>query len=306
MFAFRRSIVPNAIRRSRAFASNKEPLLLISEENNVITICMNTPERLNGWTQPMMFAIKDAFASAASDPDCKALILTGADPYYCAGVNLSDTMKPMHPKTLFDTIVSQNQALFDTFLDFPKPVVAAVNGPAIGACVTSATLCDAIIASEKATFHTPFAALGIVPEGCSSVHFERIMGPENARKMLDDGWKPTAEEAEKAGFVAKVVPHATLREEAQAKAEALVAAGVEGGVDRTICGQPATSELVQELKNVNARESVALAKAFMSVPFLTGQYEFLKSRNKSSGARVFWWLRALRPLWYPLSGAEKR
>ena len=103
------------------------------------------------------------------------LILTGADPYYCAGVNLSATIKPMHPKKLHTLIKSNNQALFDTFLDFPKPIIVAANGPAIGACVTSATLCDAIIASEKATFNVPFAALAIPPEGCSSVHFEVIL-----------------------------------------------------------------------------------------------------------------------------------
>jgi Delta3-Delta2-enoyl-CoA isomerase len=100
------------------------------------------------------------------------LILTGTDPYYCAGVNLSATIKPMHPKKLHSLIKANNQALFDVFLDFPKPIMVAANGPAIGACVTSATLCDAIIASEKSTFNVPFAALSIPPEGCSSVHFE--------------------------------------------------------------------------------------------------------------------------------------
>ena len=70
----------------------------------------------------------------------------------------------MMPRTLFNDIVARNQALFDMFLDFPKPIIAAVNGPAIGASVTSATLCDAIVASEKATFNTPFAALAVPAE----------------------------------------------------------------------------------------------------------------------------------------------
>ena len=82
----------------------------------------------------------------------------------------------MHPKTLHSAIYVNNKAVFDMFIEFPKPIMVAANGPAIGACVTSATLCDAIIASDKATFLTPFARLGIPPEGCSSVHFERCMG----------------------------------------------------------------------------------------------------------------------------------
>ena len=71
----------------------------------------------------------------------------------------------MHPQKLHDFIHDNNAAIFNAFIDFPKPVMVAANGPAIGACVTSATLCDAIIASEKATFTTPFARLGKGPSG---------------------------------------------------------------------------------------------------------------------------------------------
>jgi peroxisomal 3,2-trans-enoyl-CoA isomerase len=118
----------------------------------------------------------------------------------------------MMPATLHATIIKENAAVFDTFIDFPKPIIAAVNGPAIGAVVTSATLCDAILASDKATFSTPFGALKIVSEGCSSVHFARIMGEVNAERMLgDEGWRPTAEQAKEAGFVDEVVKEEQVR-----------------------------------------------------------------------------------------------
>ena len=149
--------------------------------------------------------------------------------------------------------------MFDQFLDCPKPIIIGANGPAIGACVTSATLCDAIVASEQATFLTPFARLvvmkdmtkfidkflwckfnyfpircslticnlqphcnllafdvtfarlGVPPEGCSSVHFARIMGEANAERMLGkEGWKPIAHEAKEVGLIKEVVPHDRL------------------------------------------------------------------------------------------------
>jgi len=170
-------------------------LVLSSTKNNVTTLTMNDPKKLNGWTGPMMLTLRDRFVQHAKDDNTKVLILTGADPYYCAGVNLSATIQPMHPRKLHQMIRENNQAVFDAFLDFPKPIIIAANGPAIGACVTSASLCDAIIASDQATFLVPFARLSIPPEGCSSVHFERLMGPEAAKKMLAEGWKPTAVEA---------------------------------------------------------------------------------------------------------------
>jgi len=264
--------------------------ILTHKQDGVTTLTMNTPERLNGWTMEMMEALKEGFRVAAGDDETIVLVLTGVDPYYCAGVNLSAVLRPRHPRKLHATIVELNRALFDVFLDFPKPLLVAVNGPAIGASVTSATLCDGIIASEKATFSTPFTALGVTPEGCSSVHFARIMGQANAVRMLGkEGWRPTGEEALEAGLIQWVAPHENLGEEAHRMAQEWIASGAErgfrGGSKR------------DELKAVNARESVALADGFLGAPFIKAQFQFLWSKKKWGPAAMFLAMLITRPLW---------
>lgn len=271
-------------------SSERTNPLLTLKQSGVTTLVMNTPERLNGWTMEMMNALKESIGAAARDDKTRVLVLTGADPYYCAGVNLAATLRLEHPRKLHAKIAELNQALFDMFLDFPKPILVAVNGPAIGASVTSATLCDGIIASEKATFSTPFAALGVTPEGCSSVHFARLMGESNAQRMLgEEGWKPTAEEALEAGLINWVVPHGKLEEEARRTAREWVdtdaVRSFRGGSGR------------EELKTVNANESAELADAFLSAPFIKSQFRFLWSKKKRGPAAMFLFMLILRPLW---------
>ena len=267
-----------------------DELLLRDLDEGVLTLTMNNPKRLNGWTMEMMDAIKAAFKEAATNDDIKAIILTGTGKYYCAGVNLGATLKLDHPKKLHGMIVEHNQALFDAFLDCPKPILVAANGPAIGASVTSATLCDGVIASENATFSTPFSALGIVPEGCSSVHFARIMGDANAQRMLgEEGWKPSANEAKEAGLIQWATSQADLMTEAKKIAKGWVAEGA----TRTYRG----GSTKQELKEVNALESVALADAFLAAPFMKAQFKFLLSKKKHGPAAMFGAMLVTRPLW---------
>ncbi len=266
------------------------PQILCTTDEGVRTLTMDMPRRLNGWTYEMMEALKRSFIDAAADPAVKAVILTGTDPYYSAGVNLAGTIKLAHPRKLRELIIEHNQALFDAFLDFPKPILAAINGPAIGAAVTSAALCDAIIASNRATFSTPFARLGIVKEGCSSLLFPRILGEENAARMLEaEGWVPTGAEAEAIGLAERCVTHERLMEEARRIARSWVA---EGRV-RTFRG----SSTREELKATNAVESAALADAFLDTPFLDAQFRFLWSRKKLVPAATFFVLKHTRPLW---------
>ena len=264
--------------------------ILTQKREGVTTLMMNTPARLNGWTQQMMDALKEDMSAAAADDETRVLVLTGADPYFCAGVNLAGSFSLGHPRKMHAKIVENNEALFNLFLDFPKPMLIAVNGPAIGASVTSATLCDGIIASEKATFSTPFAALGVTPEGCSSVHFARLMGEKNAERMLGrEGWRPSAEEALDAGLIQWVVPHDQLADEADRIAREWIKEGAQrsfrGGSER------------DELKAVNTRESIELANAFLGAPFIKAQYKFLSSKKKWGPAAMFLAMLITRPVW---------
>ncbi|HEY1099319.1 MAG TPA: enoyl-CoA hydratase/isomerase family protein [Myxococcota bacterium] len=265
-------------------------LVVVAKNNGVTTLTMNDPRRLNGWTDAMMRALKTAMAAAAADVDTKVVVLTGTGRYYSAGVNLGGTLKLAHPRVLRDAIIAHNQALFDLFIDFAKPILVAVNGPAIGATVTSATTCNAIVAAESATFSTPFHRLGVPPEGCSSSMFAKLMGDANAQRMLGvEGFAPTAKQAVDIGLIDGCVPDAELLATAQAMAEQWIKEGVprsyRGGVTR------------EELKAVNAKESVDVANAFLSPKFLSGQFRFLRKKQKYAPALMFAALRVSHPLW---------
>lgn len=264
-------------------------LVLRETTDGVTTLTMNAPAKLNGWTAEMLEALLGALEAAGEDDATKAVVLTGADPYYCAGVNLGAVIKPGHPKKLHAMIVEHNQRLFDTFIRLDKPILVAVNGPAIGACVTSATLCDGIIASEKATFSTPFHALGITPEGCSSVMFPRLLGHGAVRMLGKEGWKPSAKEALDAGLVQWVVPH----EELMAEAHRIARGWVDEGKGRAYRGGATREELLK----INADESVQLADAFLSPAFLDGQFRFLWRKKKRRMSLVFLTARVTHPLW---------
>lgn len=264
--------------------------LLTSLKDGVLIITMNRPEKLNGWTLAMMAALTEAFSKANTSDAVKAVIFTGSGKYYSAGVDLGGSLKLMPPKKLRKLIVVNNQTLFDMFLNCNKPLLIAVNGPALGASATSATLANSIIASEHATFSTPFSALGITPEGCSSFHFPRLMSEKNAQRMLgSEGWKPNAKEALAAGLIQRVVPHDQLMAEAERIAQDWVANGEQR---KFLADSP-----LAELKAANVRESGQLADAFLGAGFLKGQSRFLWSKKKYAPSAMFFSLWVLRPLW---------
>jgi len=271
-----------------------DQIITTLSDDGIFTVQMNRPKTLNAWTEPMLYDLERNFNKAAADNDIKVMILTGSGTYYCAGVNLVSILKPMHPRKLHDLLREKNQRLFDMFLDFNKPIIAAVNGPAIGASVTSATLCDAIVASETATFSTPFARLGLPAEGCSSVHFSRIMGKENAERMIGkEGWVVPAKEAAQLGLVHSVVP----ADELMNASYDLAQEWIRTGKPREIGPLKGGPDVLKEFKRVNANETIDLADSFFSSEFLEGQRAFLSSRGKHGPAMMFTLLKLTRPVW---------
>lgn len=273
-------------------------LILAQTAHGVTTLTMNNPRRLNGWTLEMIAALRHALRTAANDDATEALILTGAGDYYCAGVNLGGSLQLDHPAKLHAFIIERNQGLFDSFLDFPKPILAAVNGPAIGASVTSATLCNAVLASDRATFSTPFAALGVPPEGCSSVVFPRLLGDAAPRMLGEEGWQPTGWQAAEVELALRCVPHRQLLEHAHAIAR--------GWVDDGIGRVYPLGMSREALRTINAAESQVLATAFLQPKFLMGQYRFLWGKKKRSRALLFLALAKTRPAWRMLLPDQAR
>lgn len=245
---------------------------------------------INGW--------RDALASAAKDDSVKAAILTGAGQYYSSGVDFANGLKvgPMLPRNLIEYARTENLMVYDPYIDFPKPLFAAVNGPAIGAAVTSASLCDLILASDKATFHTPFKAFGFPAlGGCSSFNFPRILGDKGARIMLEEGRKIDAIEARELGLVSEVVATTTGEDNSEAlleRAQRVAEEWVEQGRKRLIDEEG----LIGKLKEVNADESQRLAVAFTRREFLEIQEKFARERKKTKMEWMFWMAKYAMPI----------
>ncbi|GBG30011.1 Enoyl-CoA delta isomerase 2, mitochondrial [Hondaea fermentalgiana] len=266
----------------------KEEVLLQSDCNGVRTLTFNRPAKLNGWSPDLVQAFQEGLEQAAKDDTVKACILTGAGKYYCAGVDFAGSLKPMHPRDLLAAITEQNEALFAPFIDFPKPLFIAANGPAIGASVTSAFIADGIVAAESASFLTPFKSLGLVPEGCSSYTFPQAFGETTAREILE-GRKLSAQDALELGYCQYVVP----QDQVLAKTQELAEEWIASGRTRKIIENGSQAKL----REVNKVESVALANAMLGLPFLNHMVNFSYEKSKYGPFLVFWLARTTRPLW---------
>ncbi|KAM9774475.1 enoyl-CoA delta isomerase 2, mitochondrial [Syngnathus typhle] len=188
--------------------------LLVSTQDDITTITLNRPAKKNAITTQMYEEIIEALQQAAQDSSV-VTVFTGAGDFYCSGNDLSNFTKI--PEGGLEQMAKAGGELLRkyvrAFIDFPKPLVAVVNGPAVGISVTVMGMFDLVYATESATFHTPFSQLGQSPEGCSSYTFPRIMGNSKANEMLLFNKKLTAFQACQLGLVTEVFPDSSFHTE---------------------------------------------------------------------------------------------
>ena len=202
--------------------------LIVSDEDATRVITLRRPEKKNAITQDMYRAMSDAIDKAQNNPDIRCIIITGGSGVFTAGNDLEDFLKDGTSNT--DAPRASNAAKFLYSLAHNvKPIIAAVDGVAIGIGTTMLFHCDYVLASKTATFSTPFIHLGLVPEGASSLLMPRTMGHQRAFAMLVMGRTFSADDAHAAGFVNVVVAPGPYRGRgAQGGARDLRAAGRSG------------------------------------------------------------------------------
>ncbi|XP_034982285.2 enoyl-CoA delta isomerase 2-like [Zootoca vivipara] len=195
---------------SSAQSKGKYETLLVTTEDKITKIILNRPDQKNAINLVMCGEIMRALEEAAKD-DSTLTVITGRGDYYCSGNDLNNFAENL--QEVLKNGGEQLKNFVSHFIDFPKPLVAVVNGPALGIAVTLLGLFDLVFASDKVVFQTPFSLLGQTPEGCSTYTFPKIMGPIKANEMLLFNKRITANEAQAQGLLTEVFADSTFQEE---------------------------------------------------------------------------------------------
>jgi len=244
--------------------------IIVTDEGATRTIIMRRPEKKNALTPEMFLAMSEAINSAQSNPDIRCLILTGRSGVFTAGDDVEDFVEEASVKR--EAASPRNSVLFvRSLIANTKPIIAAVDGIAVGMGVTMVLHCDYVIASSTASFVSPFIQYGLVPEGASSLLLPRMAGHQHAFSLLVMGRPMSALEAREAGFVNEVVAaghaiiaaHKVAREIGELPPEAVA-------ISRKLLKLPA-EELLRRMdeeehlfsERIHAPTVVAAVKGFM-------------------------------------------
>lgn len=245
--------------------------LTVTDDEATRVISLRRPEKKNALTQEMYRAMSDAIDGAQNNPAIRCMIITGGSGVFTAGNDLEDFLKA-GTETGGAPRASNATKLLYSLAHNTKPLIAAVDGVAIGIGTTMLFHCDYVLASTSASFSTPFIQLGLVPEGASSLLVPHAMGHHRAFAMLVMGRTVSAEEAREAGFVNAVVAPGHTEAEAHKVAREICALPAEAvAISRRLLRPPPedlTRRIDQEShlfsQRMTSTEAVAAFKRFFA------------------------------------------
>ena len=245
--------------------------LIVTDEDATRVITLRRPQKKNALTQDMYLAMSEAINSAQDNAAIRCIIITGGSGVFTAGNDLEDFLK--------DGTASGDQPRASNAITFlhalannAKPIIAAVDGIAIGVGTTMLFHCDYVLAGPTATFSTPFIHLGLVPEGASSLLMPLTMGHQRAFATLVMGRTMNATEAREAGFVNTIVAPGHTEAEARKVAREICALPAEAvAISRKLLKLP-PEQLIQRINQESAlfgermrsEEAVNAFKAFFA------------------------------------------
>jgi enoyl-CoA hydratase/carnithine racemase len=239
-------------------------------EAHVATITLNRPERRNALNYRAYDELEQSFRAAAADPEVRCVIVTGADPAFCSGDDVGEIMAGPKPvsRAPMPVVYTATPAAIAA-LECDKPVIAAVNGAAVGWGMELALFADIRIASEKAKFGELFVKRGLTCDVGGFYRLPAVVGPAKAAELLFTGDIIDAAEALRIGLVTEVAPHGELMARAGALASRIAAnpplavRHLKAGLSRFAYGDPreigawAIENIYRLMKTSDHKEGVA-------------------------------------------------
>ncbi|XP_072416550.1 enoyl-CoA delta isomerase 2 [Chiloscyllium punctatum] len=270
--------VPTQSEATIADVKSSFQTISVTSENNITTILLNRPAKKNAISVLMYEEIMKALEQAAKD-DSTLTVMTGSGDYYCSGNDLSN-FTDIGPEGVEQKSKNSGELLkryVSHYIDFPKPLIGVINGPAVGVAVTILGLFDAVYATDKATFHAPFSQLGQSPEGCSSYTFPKIMGTSKANEILLFNKKLTAAQACELGLVTEVFPDSTFQKEVWKKLHAYAKLPKNS---LAFSKQLIRGVEKEKLHAVNAQECERLVERWLSEECMNAIMGFFEKKSK--------------------------
>jgi len=252
--------------------------ILAERRGHVALLTLNRPEKLNAWTGTMQTELRAAIAEANADPEVGAIVLTGAGRAYCAGADIGGWSKDLRgdgpPRA------SSAMAAGDSWVHVlrkAKPVIAAVNGVAVGVGLTHILPADVRIAAAGARFGCLFVRMGVVPELASTYYLSQLVGLGAAQELSLTARLFEADEALRLGLVSRVVPGDQLLDEALTLGETIAALpGPQLRLTKELFTRNATDP---DLDAVLGREMRALGDAYGTPEFREAVSAFVEKRQ---------------------------
>jgi enoyl-CoA hydratase/carnithine racemase len=266
-----------------------EPAVLYDVKDRIATITLNRPDRLNAFNAEMAAGLRQAMEKAARDEDVRVVILTGAGRGFCAGADmerLSGTVgsgganlareAPPPPLEAGGSRRPDFQQRYSYFPAVPKPVIAAVNGPAAGLGFIFACYCDIRFAGSEAIFTTAFSRRGLIAEYGLAWLLPRLVGPGNAADLMYSARRVSAEEAARIGLVNRTIPQAKLMDEVRAYASEL--ANAVSPRSMSVMKRQLWEGLLSDLGEAIDVANAEMPPAFKSEDFREGVAHFVEKR----------------------------
>jgi len=196
-----------------------EPVLLVEREGGVATLSMNRPKTMNALDPELLAALGAGLREVVSDTSVRAVVLTGKGGAFCSGADLKDALGDIEAGNDLGVRLTKFHAVIHAIVEAPKPVIAALQGPAVGFGCDLALACDLRVMGQKAYFQEKFVAIGLMPDGGGSFWLPRLVGVGRALEYLLLGTRIDAQLALNLGLASRVVDNELS--EAQAIARSL-------------------------------------------------------------------------------------